>query len=86
MAAAANYTTVLSSDRILDTASAGRRSTPWPPPRPGPAPEELRPGGGLLRQGLGVGEADSGAQVLRATPVGWRVVDYSDRAATSPSG
>jgi hypothetical protein len=84
VAAAANYTTVLSSDRILDTASRRAAIDALAAPEARARLQKSFDQAVVsLRQGLGVGEADSGAQVLlRATPVGWRVVDYSDRAAT----
>ena len=76
MAAAANYTSVLSSDLILDTGQApGGHRHPGRPRGQGPPAEDLRPGGGLAAQGpRGHRRRPDNAQVLmRATPVGWRV-------------
>ena len=76
---------VLSSDLILDTAR--RRAaidTLAAPEAKARLQKTFDQAVASLRQGLGVGgSADDGAQVLlRATPVGWRVDDYSDGAAT----
>jgi hypothetical protein len=85
VAAAANYTRVLSSDLILDN---GRRkaaiNTLAAPEARGRLQKTFDQAVASLRQGLGVtGAAGDGAQVLlRATPVGWRVDDYSSSAAT----
>jgi hypothetical protein len=84
VAAAANYTRVLSSDLILDTsrrrAAIGALAAPEATAR---LQRTFDQAVVSLRQGLGVtGGADDGTQVLlRATPVGWRVEDYSDGAA-----
>jgi hypothetical protein len=84
VAAAANYTSVLSSDLILDTkrrrAAIATLAAPEAKAR---LQKSFDQAVVSLRQGLGVTEAaDDGTQVLlRATPVGWRVEDYSDRAA-----
>ena len=85
VAAAANYTRVLSSDLILDN---GRRkaaiTTLAAPEARGRLQKTFDQAVASLRQGLGVtGAGGDGAQVLlRATPVGWRVDDYSSSAAT----
>jgi hypothetical protein len=84
VAAAANYTRVLSSDLILDTtrrrAAIDALAAPEAKAR---LQKTFDQAVVSLRQGLGVtGAADDGTQVLlRATPVGWRVEDYSDGAA-----
>jgi hypothetical protein len=84
VAAAANYTRVLSSDLILDTTR--RRAaidTLAAPEARARLQKTFDQAVVSLRQGLGVSETDGGAQVLlRATPVGWRVADYSDAKAT----
>jgi hypothetical protein len=84
IAAAANYTTALSSDLILD--SARRKAaidTLAAPEAKARLQKTFDQAVASLRSGLGVtGAAGDGAQVLlRATPVGWRVEEYSDRAA-----
>ena len=84
VAAAANYTSVLSSDLLLDTtrrrAAIDALAAPEAKAR---LQKTFDQAVVSLRQGLGVtGGADDGTQVLlRATPVGWRVEDYSDGAA-----
>ena len=85
VAAAANYTRVLSSDLILD--DARRRAaidTLAAPEAKARLQKTFDQAVASLRQGLGVtGAGGDGAQVLlRATPVGWRVEDYSSSAAT----
>jgi hypothetical protein len=85
VAAAANFTRVLSSDLILDTAR--RRAaidTLAAPEAKARLQKTFDQAVVSLREGLGVGDgASNSAQVLlRATPVGWRVEEYSDRAAT----
>jgi hypothetical protein len=85
VAAAANYTRALSSDLILDPAR--RRAaidTLAAPEAKARMRKDFDRAVASLRQGLGVtGAAADEAQVLlRATPVGWRVEQYSDRAAT----
>jgi hypothetical protein len=84
VAAAANFTRVLSSDLILDTtrrrAAIAALAAPSAKARlQRTFDQAVVP----LRQGLGVGDtASDGTQVLlRATPVGWRVEDYSDDRA-----
>jgi hypothetical protein len=84
VAAAANYTRVLSSDLILDTAR--RRAaiaTLAAPEAKARLQKTFDQAVVSLRQGLGVTDAaDDGTQVLlRATPVGWRVEDYSNGTA-----
>jgi hypothetical protein len=84
VAAAANYTRVLSSDLILDTTRRRAAIDVLAAPEAKARLQKTFDQAVVsLRQGLGVTEAaDDGAQVLlRATPVGWRVEDYSDRAA-----
>jgi hypothetical protein len=84
VAAAANYTSVLSSDLILDTtrrrAAIDALAAPEAKAR---LQKTFDQAVVSLRQGLGVtGGADDGTQVLlRATPVGWRVEDYDNGAA-----
>jgi hypothetical protein len=84
VAAAANYTRVLSSDRILDDAS--RRAaidTLAAPEARARLQKTFDQAVASLRKGLGVsGAAGRGTQVLlRATPVGWRVEEYGPGAA-----
>ncbi len=84
VAAAANYTSVLSSDLLLDTtrrrAAIDALAAPEAKAR---LQKTFDQAVVSLRQGLGVtGGADDGTQVLlRATPVGWRVEDYDNGAA-----
>ena len=83
IAAAANYTTALSSDLILDTsrrrAAIAALAAPAAKAR---LQRTFDQAVASLRSGLGVTGATKDAQVLlRATPVGWRVEEYSDRAA-----
>ena len=84
VAAAANYTSVLSSDLILDTtrrrAAIDALAAPEAKAR---LQKTFDQAVVSLRQGLGVtGGADDGTQVLlRATPVGWRVESYDNGAA-----
>jgi hypothetical protein len=85
VAAAANYTRVLSSDLILNTSK--RRAaidTLAAPEAKARLQKTFDQAVVSLREGLGVGDGagDSAQVLLRATPVGWRVEDYSDRAAT----
>ena len=84
VAAAANYTRVLSSDLILDKARRRAAINALAAPQAKARLQKTFDQAVVsLRQGLGVSQADSGAQVLlRATPVGWRVKHYSARAAT----
>jgi hypothetical protein len=84
VAAAANFTRVLSSDLILDTSR--RRAAIAALAAPAAKARLQRTFDQAvvsLRQGLGVSDsANDGTQVLlRATPVGWRVEDYSDDTA-----
>jgi len=84
VAAAANFTRVLSSDLILDTtrrrAAIDALAAPEAKAR---LQKTFDQAVVSLRQGLGVtGGADDDTQVLlRATPVGWRVEDYDNGAA-----
>jgi hypothetical protein len=84
IAAAANYTTALSSDLILDPARRKAAiDTLAAPEAKARLQKTFDQAVASLRSGLGVTGAASDAQVLlRATPVGWRVEEYSDRAAT----
>jgi hypothetical protein len=84
VAAAANFTRVLSSDLILDTSR--RRAAIAALAAPSAKARLQRTFDQAvvpLRKGLGVSDtANDGAQVLlRATPVGWRVEAYDNRAA-----
>jgi hypothetical protein len=84
VAAAANFTRVLSSELILDTRQ--RRvaiDVLAAPEARGRLQRTFDQAVASLRQGLGMtGAAAEDAQVLlRATPVGWRVEDYSPRSA-----
>jgi hypothetical protein len=84
VAAAANYTRALSSDLILDPARRQAAiDTLAAPEAKARLQKDFDQAVASLRQGLGVtGAAADEAQVLlRATPVGWRVEEYSDRAA-----
>jgi hypothetical protein len=89
VAAAANFTRVLSSDLILDT---GQRRAAIDvlaaPEARGRLQKTFDQAVASLRQGLGMtGPAGKDAQVLlRATPVGWRVEDYDAGTARWPSG
>jgi hypothetical protein len=84
VAAAANFTRVLSSDLILDT---GQRRAAIDvlaaPEARGRLQKTFDQAVASLRQGLGMtGPAGKDAQVLlRATPVGWRVEDYGGGSA-----
>jgi hypothetical protein len=84
VAAAANYTRVLSSELILDESS--RRAaidTLAAPEARARLQKTFDQAVASLRKGLGVGGAAAqGTQVLlRATPVGWRVEAYGPTAA-----
>ena len=84
VAAAANYTRVLSSDLILDTASRRAAIDALAAPEARSRLQKTFDQAVVpLRQGLGVGDGASGsAQVLlRATPVGWRVERYDNETA-----
>jgi hypothetical protein len=84
VAAAANFTRVLSSDLLLDTtrrrAAIDVLAAPEARAR---LQKTFDQAVTSLRQGLGVtGPAAQDAEVLlRATPVGWRVEDYRDGSA-----
>ena len=84
VAAAANFTRVLSSSLILDD---GKRrlaiATLAAPEARTRLQRTFDQAVGSLRKGLGVtGAADDGSQVLlRATPVGWRVEEYGGGTA-----
>jgi hypothetical protein len=84
IAAAANYTTALSSDLLLDPARRKAAiDTLAAPEAKARLQKRFDQAVASLRSGLGVSGATEDAQVLlRATPVGWRVEEYSDRAAT----
>jgi hypothetical protein len=84
IAAAANYTTALSSDLLLDPARRKAAiDTLAAPEAKARLQKRFDQAVASLRSGLGVSGAPEDAQVLlRATPVGWRVEEYSDRAAT----
>jgi len=84
VAAAANFTRVLSSDLILDTTRRRAAIAVLAAPEArGRLQKTFDQAVASLRQGLGVtGAAAQDAQVLlRATPVGWRVEDYSAGSA-----
>jgi hypothetical protein len=84
VAAAANYTRVLTSELILDKASRHKAiDTLAAPEARARLQRTLDQEVSLLRKSLGMTAADDGTQVLlRATPVGWRVEEYSGDAAT----
>jgi hypothetical protein len=84
VAAAANYTRVLSSDLILDDARRHAAiDTLAAPEARARLQKTFDQAVASLRSGLGVtGATGKDTQVLmRATPVGWRVVEYDSRAA-----
>jgi hypothetical protein len=84
VAAAANFTRVLSSDLILDTTRRRAAIDVLAAPEArGRLQRTFDQAVASLRQGLGVtGAAAKDAQVLlRATPVGWRVEDYGAGSA-----
>jgi hypothetical protein len=84
VAAAANFTRVLSSDLILDTGQRRAAIDVLAAPEARSRLQKTFDQAVVpLRKGLGVSDtASDGAQVLlRATPVGWRVEDYSDEKA-----
>jgi hypothetical protein len=84
VAAAANFTRVLSSDLLLDTTRRRAAIDVLAAPEArGRLQKTFDQAVASLRQGLGVtGAAAQDAQVLlRATPVGWRVEDYRDGSA-----
>jgi hypothetical protein len=84
IAAAANYTTALSSDLLLDPVRRKAAiDTLAAPEAKARLQKSFDQAVASLRSGLGVTGATEDTQVLlRATPVGWRVEEYSDRAAT----
>ena len=84
VAAAANFTRVLSSDLILDTTRRRAAIDVLAAPEArGRLQRTFDQAVASLRQGLGMtGPAAQDAQVLlRATPVGWRVEDYGAGSA-----
>jgi hypothetical protein len=84
VAAAANYTRVLSSDLILDTTRRRAAIDVLAAPEArGRLQKTFDQAVASLRQGLGAtGAAAQGTEVLlRATPVGWRVEDYGAGSA-----
>jgi hypothetical protein len=84
VAAAANFTRVLSSDLILDTRQRRAAIDVLAAPEArGRLQRTFDQAVASLRQGLGMtGPAAQDAQVLlRATPVGWRVEDYGAGSA-----
>jgi hypothetical protein len=84
VAAAANFTRVLSSDLILDTTKRRAAIAALAAPAARARLQKTFDQAVVpLRQGLGVGDtANDGTRVLlRATPVGWRVEDFSDDRA-----
>jgi len=84
VAAAANFTRVLSSDLILDTRQRRAAIDVLAAPEArGRLQKTFDQAVASLRQGLGMtGPAARDAQVLlRATPVGWRVQDYGAGSA-----
>jgi hypothetical protein len=84
VAAAANFTRVLSSDLILDTARRRAAIDVLAAPEArGRLQKTFDQAVASLRQGLGVtGAAAKDTQVLlRATPVGWRVEEFDNNRA-----
>jgi hypothetical protein len=84
VAAAANYTKVLSSALILDTARRRLAIDTLAAPEAAPRLQKtFDQAVASLRRGLGVtGPADqAGGVLLRAVPVGWRVEQYGGGAA-----
>jgi hypothetical protein len=84
VAAAANYSTVLSSDLILDTAT--RRAaidTLAAPEAKAGLQETFDQAVASLRKGLGVTAENAGSVkvLMRAHPVGWKVDDYGNGTA-----
>ena len=84
VAAAANYSTVLSSDLILDTANrrAAINTLAAPEARAG-LQKTFDQAVASLRKGLGItaGNAGSVKVLMRAHPVGWKVDDYGNGTA-----
>jgi hypothetical protein len=83
VAAAANYTRVLSSTLILDTARRRQAIDTLAAPEARTRLKKTFDQAVVsLEKGLGVTGADDGTQVLlRATPVGWRVEQYGGGTA-----
>jgi hypothetical protein len=82
VAAAANYTRVLSSDLILDKARRRAAINALAAPEAKARLQKTFDQAVIsLRQGLGVKEADRAQVLLRATPVGWRVEQYGKGSA-----
>ena len=82
VAAAANYTRVLSSDLILDKARRRAAINALAAPQAKARLQKTFDQAVVsLRQGLGVKEADRAQVLLRATPVGWRVEQYGKGSA-----
>ena len=82
VAAAANYTRVLSSDLILDKARRRAAINALAAPEAKARLQKTFDQAVVsLRQGLGVKEADRAQVLLRATPVGWRVEQYGKGSA-----
>jgi len=82
VAAAANYTRVLSSDLILDKARRRAAINALAAPEAKARLQKTFDQAVVsLRQGLGLKEADRAQVLLRATPVGWRVEQYGKGSA-----
>jgi hypothetical protein len=85
VAAAANYSSVLSSDLILDTATrrAAIDTLAAPEARAG-MQKTFNQAVASLRKGLGVTAENAGSVkvLMRAHPVGWKVDDYGNGTAT----
>jgi len=82
VAAAANYTRVLSSDLILDKARRRAAINALAAPQAKARLQKTFDQAVVsLRQGLGLKEADRAQVLLRATPVGWRVEQYGKGSA-----
>jgi hypothetical protein len=82
VAAAANFTRVLSSDLILDKARRRAAINALAAPEAKARLQKTFDQAVVsLRQGLGVKEADRAQVLLRATPVGWRVEQYGKGSA-----
>ena len=85
VAAAANYSTVLSSDLILDTATrrAAIDTLAAPEARAG-LQKTFDQAVASLRKGLGITAENAGSVkvLMRAHPVGWKVDDYGNGTAT----
>jgi hypothetical protein len=84
VAAAANYTSALSSDLILDTDQRQAAvDTLAAPEARASMQKSMDQAVAWLRKGLGVtgGDADNVQVLMRAHPVGWRVEQYGDGTA-----